>query len=96
MINTILDAVEFILEDQGEPQSPYWLASQMMETRLWRASDQDVRVALDKDVAQWVERSRFVPSGDGEWGLRGNAVKHFCGQQTRSVEVAELARVQNE
>jgi hypothetical protein len=26
--------------------------------------------------------------------LKGNAVKHFCGQQTRSVEVAELARVQ--
>ena len=28
MIRTLLDACRFILEDQGEAQSPYWLASQ--------------------------------------------------------------------
>lgn len=70
MIHTILDAIEFILEEQGEPQSPYWLASQMMEMRLWRASEHDVRVALERDVKQWGKRSQFVPVADDEWGLR--------------------------
>jgi DNA-directed RNA polymerase delta subunit len=69
VINTILDAIEFILENQGEPQSPYWLASQMMEMRLWRASEYDVRAALERDIRELGERSRFVQIGDGEWGL---------------------------
>ncbi len=29
MIYTILDAIEFALEEQGEPQSPYCLSSQL-------------------------------------------------------------------
>lgn len=70
MIHTILDAIEFILEDQGEPQSPYWLASQMMEMRLWRASEHDVRAALEKDFRKWGERSQFVQVADDEWALR--------------------------
>ena len=57
---TILDAIEFALEEQGEPQSPYWLASQMMEGRLWRASEHDVRAALEKDMKEWGEKSQFV------------------------------------
>jgi hypothetical protein len=36
MIHTILDAIEFILKEQGEPQSPFWLSSQMVEGRLWK------------------------------------------------------------
>jgi hypothetical protein len=38
MIETLLDACQFVLEVQGEPQSSYWLASQAMEMKLWRAS----------------------------------------------------------
>ena len=33
-IYTLLDACEFILENEGEPQSSYWLASQMIEMKL--------------------------------------------------------------
>jgi hypothetical protein len=42
-------------------------------------------MCCDFDDSQFVQRC-FAP--------KGNAVKYFCGQQTRSVEVAELARVQ--
>ena len=36
MIETLLDACKFVLEDQGVPQSCYWLASRIMEMKLWR------------------------------------------------------------
>lgn len=36
MIESLLDACQFVLEDQGEPQSSFWLASQVMEMKLWR------------------------------------------------------------
>jgi hypothetical protein len=52
MIHTMLDAIEFILKEQGEPLSPFCLASQMMEGRLWRASKHDVRAALKKDMKE--------------------------------------------
>ena len=29
MFHTTIDAIELALKEQGEPQSPYWLASQM-------------------------------------------------------------------
>jgi len=70
MIYTILDAAAFILEEQGEPQSPYWLASQMMEGKLWRASEHDVRAALEQDIAECGDGSRFVKADDGEYALR--------------------------
>jgi hypothetical protein len=70
MIHTLLDACEFILEDQGEPQTSYWLASQIMEMKLWRASDADVLEALKKDIAKHSESSRFVALADDEFGLR--------------------------
>ena len=70
MVHTILDAIESILEDQGEPQSPYWLVPQMMEMRLWRASEHDVRAALERDVRKWAEKSQFVKVADDEWALR--------------------------
>lgn len=70
MIYTILDAAEFILEEQGEPQSPYWLSSQMLEGKLWRASEHDVRSALEQDIAECGDRSRFVEADDGEYALR--------------------------
>ena len=50
MIETLLDACQFVLEDQGEAQSSYWLASIMLETKLWRASESQVRVVLDRDI----------------------------------------------
>ena len=70
MIESLLDACQFVLENLGEPQSSYWLASQVMEMRLWRASEADVRAALTKDIEEHGERSRFVPVGDDEFALR--------------------------
>ena len=70
MINTILDAIEYALEIQGEPQSPYWLASQMDEMKLWKATEQKVRAALDNEIKEFGERSPFVKVGDDEYALR--------------------------
>jgi hypothetical protein len=70
MIETLLDACQFVLEVQGEPQSSYWLASQAMEMKLWRASEADVRAALTNDIEHLGERSRFVRTGDDEFALR--------------------------
>jgi hypothetical protein len=46
MIETLLDACPFVLEFQGEPQSSYWLASQITEMKLWRASEAKVEGRL--------------------------------------------------
>ncbi len=70
MIDSLLDACEFILKEQGEPQSSYWLASQVMEMKLWRASEADVRDALSKDIARLGHSSRFVALPHDEFGLR--------------------------
>jgi hypothetical protein len=70
MIHTIIDAIDLTLKEQGEPQSPYWLASQMMEMRLWRASEHDVRAVLEKDMKEWGEESQFVKVADDEYALR--------------------------
>jgi hypothetical protein len=70
MIRTLLDACRFILEDQGEVQSPYWLASQAEEMKLWRASESEVRRALHKDIEEHGESSLFVKAGEDEYALR--------------------------
>ena len=70
MIESLLDACQFVLVDQGEPQSSYWLASQVMEMKLWRASEADVRDALKKDIEEHGDRSRFVFVGEDEFALR--------------------------
>lgn len=70
MIESLLDACEFILNDQGEPQSSFWLASQIVEMKLWRASKADVWDALKKDIAEQGESSRFVQCADDEFALR--------------------------
>ena len=70
MIHTIIEAIEFALEAQGDPQSPYWLSSQMDEMRLWKASEHDVRAALEKDMKEWGEESQFVKTDDDEYALR--------------------------
>ena len=70
MIDSLLDACQFALENLGEPQSSHWLASQVMEMKLWRASEADVRDALKKDIAKYGESSRFVALADDEFGLR--------------------------
>ena len=69
-IYTLLDACEFILEDQGEPQSSYWLASQILEMKLWRTSGADVRDALSKDIAAHGEESLFTEVTEDEFALR--------------------------
>jgi hypothetical protein len=70
MIRTLLDACRFILNDQGEAQSSYWLASQIMEMKLWRASESGVRRALNKDIEKHGETCRFVKFGEDEYALR--------------------------
>ena len=75
MIYTIIDACEFVLEEQGESQSPYWLSSQMEEMKLWRASEHVVRASLDRDIAEFGERSQFVKVANGEYALRSWTTK---------------------
>jgi hypothetical protein len=70
MIGTILDACREVLEINGDPQSAYWLASQMMEMRMWRASEHAVRAALDKDIRTQGERLLFVEVAGDENTLR--------------------------
>ena len=60
MTDTLLDACQFVLENQGEPQSSYWLASQIMEMKLWRASEADVRDALNKDIGVSGHNATFI------------------------------------
>lgn len=69
-IRTLLDACRFILEDQGEVQSAFWLASIMEEMKLWRASESRVRAALDRDIKEHGDSSFFVKVGDDQYGLR--------------------------
>ena len=70
MISDILDACREVLEINGDPQTAYWLASQMVEMRMWRASEHDVRAALEKDIGKLGERSLFVKVADDEYALR--------------------------
>jgi hypothetical protein len=70
MIDTLLDACQFVLENQGEPQSSYWLASQIMEMKLWRAGESQVQEALHQDIAAYGASSRFIALADDQFGLR--------------------------
>ena len=70
MIRTLLDACRYVLEDLGEAQSCYWLASQVVEMKLWRASESQVRRALDKDIEAHGESSLLVKVGEDEYALR--------------------------
>jgi len=70
MCYSLLDACEFVLTDQGEPQNSYWLASIMMEMKLWRASEASVQAALTKDIRQRGDDSRFMAVGEDEFALR--------------------------
>ena len=75
MIYSVLDACEYTLEIEGDPQSPYWFASMMIEMRIWKASEQKIREALDKDIAKSGESSRFVKVADDEYALRSSTTK---------------------
>ena len=75
MIYTVLDACQYILETEGDPQSPYWLSSMMFEMKLWKASEHDVRAALEKDTAEFGEESRFAKVADDEYALRSWATE---------------------
>jgi hypothetical protein len=69
-IRTLLDACRYVLEDQAEAQSAYWLSSIMEEMKLWRASESRVRADLDRDIEEHGESSLFVKVGDDQYGLR--------------------------
>jgi len=70
MLDSLLDACEIILKEQGDPQTCFWLASQAMEMKLWRASEADVRDALNKDIEKHGKSSRFGRTADDEFALR--------------------------
>ncbi len=70
MIQTLLDACHFVLADQGEAQSSYWLSSILLEIKLWRARESDVRDALDRDIEEHGESSRFVKVAENQYALR--------------------------
>jgi DNA-directed RNA polymerase delta subunit len=42
----------------------------MVEMRLWRSSEHDVRAALEQDISELGVRSWFVKVADDEWALR--------------------------
>jgi hypothetical protein len=42
----------------------------MVEMRLWRASEHDVRAALEEDIVKLGRRSLFVKMADDEYALR--------------------------
>ena len=60
MITSLADACHFVLVQLGEPQTSFWLASQVIETKLWRATEAGVRRALREDIRRHGELSRFV------------------------------------
>lgn len=70
MIDSLPDACQFVLQNLGEPQTSFWLASQVMEMKLWRATEADVRDALKKDIRKHGNSSRFVEVAEDEFGLR--------------------------
>ena len=70
MIDTLLDACEVVMQTLGEPQSSYWLSSQVIEMKLWKASEADVEKALTADIQQRGESSRFMRFGEAKFGLR--------------------------
>ena len=67
MIESLLGACQFVFENQGEPQCSYWLASQIMDMKFWRASEADVRDAPTKKHG---EASRFVRLAHDDYALR--------------------------
>ena len=51
-------------------ETSYWLASQIVEMKMWRTSEGEVRDVLGKDIAKHGESSRFVALPDDEFALR--------------------------
>lgn len=79
-IDSLLDACQSVLENLGEPQSCYWLASQVAEMKMWRASESDVRDTLIKDLERLGSESRFVRLDGDEWGLRSWSSRRRVGR----------------
>ena len=70
MIHTLLDACEYILEIESQQHSPYSLASMIYDMRTWEANVDDVRAAIEKDIDELGEKSRFVRVSDDKYALR--------------------------
>lgn len=83
MIESLLDACYFVLDDQGEPQSSFWLASQVMEMKLWRASESEVRDALTEDIEKHGEASRFMRLAKDEFALSSWRQTDECNQDVK-------------
>ena len=90
MVHSLLDACEYIFSDQGEPQSSYWLASQIMEMKLWRASEADVQAALRNDIDEHGSSSRFIRVGKDEFTLRAWAEDQGLKEFSNTSSPAQL------
>lgn len=70
----LLDAVAFVLADQGCPQTCDWLVSLMEEMKLYRVKGNDpaktVRARIRADINRRGLESRFIETADGRFGLR--------------------------
>ena len=75
MIHTLLDACQLVLEIHGEPLSSFWLASQLMEMKMWKTNEAGVRDAIWNDIKKYGEKSPFVEIGDDEFALRNWATE---------------------
>jgi|GEM_PF-2384331 len=82
IIRTLLDACWYVLETQGEAQSCYWLATIMLEMKLWRASESRFRKTLDSDIVNHGELSKFVKVGDDEYALRCWTARRIGSSET--------------
>lgn len=70
LIHTLLDACQLVLEIHGEPLSSFWLASQLMEMKMWKTNEADVRVAIRNDIRKYGDKSSFVEIDDAEFAMR--------------------------
>ena len=89
-MHSLLEACEHVFNDQGESQSSYWLASQIMEMRLWRASEADVQAALTKDIDGHGSSSRFMRVGEDEFALRAWAADQGLKEFSNTPSPAQL------
>ncbi|MHB8899001.1 MAG: hypothetical protein ACYC6Y_09670 [Thermoguttaceae bacterium] len=70
MSYTVLDAIEFVLEEEGKPQDASQLSWLLSEVELARAGEEEVRAALERDIGQLDEESRFARTSEGRYALR--------------------------
>ena len=91
MISDILDACREVLEINGDPQTAYWLASQLVEMRMWRANEQDVRAALERNIGKLGESTLRHNSNNTTQHFESDSVLTcFRGWMAKRVGVGDV------